>query len=172
MKKKFLTLAILFSSAAVANVTVPVNLVSEHGVDKQIGEITITETQYGLLFSPKLTELPPGIHGFHIHQNASCEPGMSNGKKVAAFSAGGHYDPDNTGKHMGPYNSDGHLGDLPALYVNTDGKADYPVLSPRITKLSQLKERSIMIHAGGDNHSDAPATLGGGGSRVACCIIE
>ncbi|EEN9077036.1 superoxide dismutase family protein, partial [Salmonella enterica subsp. enterica] len=166
-----LTLAILFSSAAVASVTVPVNLVSENGVDKRIGEITITETQYGLQFSPKLTDLPPGVHGFHIHKNANCEPDMSNGKKVAAFSAGGHYDPDNTGKHLGPYNPDGHLGDLPALYVNTDGKADYPVLSPRITRLSQIKGRSIMIHAGGDNHSDAPATLGEGGSRVACGLI-
>lgn len=172
MNKKFLTLVILFSSAAAANVTVPVNLVSEQGGGKRIGEITISETQYGLLFTPKLTDLPPGVHGFHIHENASCEPGLSNGKKVAAISAGGHYDPDKTGKHLGPYNPDGHIGDLPALYVNTDGKADYPVLSPRITKLSQIKERSIMIHAGGDNHSDSPATLGGGGSRVACGVIN
>ncbi|CAD5568909.1 superoxide dismutase family protein [Escherichia coli] len=172
MKKKILTLAFLFTSAATADVIVPVNLVSEQGIDKSIGEITITETRYGLLFTPQLTDLLPGVHGFHIHENASCEPGLINDKKVAALSAGGHYDPDNTGKHLGPYDPDGHLGDLPALYVNTDGKAEYPVLSTRITKLSQIKERSIMIHTGGDNHSDFPTTLGGGGSRVACGIIN
>jgi len=29
-----------------------------------------------------------------------------------------------------------------------------------------------MVHAGGDNHADAPAPLGGGGARVACGIIK
>ncbi len=31
--------------------------------------------------------------------------------------------------------------------------------------------RSIMIHAGGDNYSDTPARLGGGGARVACGVV-
>ena len=29
-------------------------------------------------------------------------------------------------------------------------------------------KRMIMIHAGGDNDSDLPAKLGGGGTRIAC----
>ena len=28
-----------------------------------------------------------------------------------------------------------------------------------------------MVHMGGDNHSDHPAPLGGGGARVACDVI-
>jgi len=28
-----------------------------------------------------------------------------------------------------------------------------------------------MVHAGGDNHADHPAPLGGGGERVACGVI-
>jgi Cu-Zn family superoxide dismutase len=28
-----------------------------------------------------------------------------------------------------------------------------------------------MIHAGGDNHADHPAPLGGGGARMACGVI-
>jgi Cu-Zn family superoxide dismutase len=28
-----------------------------------------------------------------------------------------------------------------------------------------------MVHAGGDNHSDHPAALGGGGARVACGVV-
>jgi Cu-Zn family superoxide dismutase len=28
-----------------------------------------------------------------------------------------------------------------------------------------------MLHAGGDNHSDHPAPLGGGGARIACGVI-
>jgi superoxide dismutase, Cu-Zn family len=29
-----------------------------------------------------------------------------------------------------------------------------------------------MIHSGGDNYSDAPAPLGGGGARIACGVIK
>ncbi len=29
-----------------------------------------------------------------------------------------------------------------------------------------------MVHKGGDNHSDHPQPLGGGGARVACGVIE
>ena len=28
-----------------------------------------------------------------------------------------------------------------------------------------------MVHAGGDNYSDMPVPLGGGGARVACGVI-
>jgi Cu-Zn family superoxide dismutase len=28
-----------------------------------------------------------------------------------------------------------------------------------------------MIHAGGDNHADHPAPLGGGGMRIACGVV-
>jgi Cu-Zn family superoxide dismutase len=70
-------------------------------------------------------------------------------------------------KHEGPYGN-GHLGDLPALYANGDGTATHPVLAPRI-KIADLKGRSLIIHAGGDNYSDHPKALGGGG---VCDIIE
>ena len=43
----------------------------------------------------------------------------------------------------------------------------HPVLGPRL-KLADLKGRALMVHAGGDNHADHPAPLGGGGARVAC----
>jgi len=29
-----------------------------------------------------------------------------------------------------------------------------------------------MIHAGGDNYSDEPAKLGGGGARMACGVVD
>ncbi|HNI38371.1 MAG TPA: superoxide dismutase family protein, partial [Pseudomonadales bacterium] len=67
---------------------------------------------------------------------------------------------------------DGHLGDLPALAVNTDGTATNPVLAPRLKSLAEIKARSLMLHAGGDNHADAPAPLGGGGARMACGVIN
>jgi Cu-Zn family superoxide dismutase len=38
--------------------------------------------------------------------------------------------------------------------------------------VEQIRGRSIMIHAGGDDYSDAPAPLGGGGARIACGAIH
>ena len=153
-----------------ASLEVPMNLVSADGAPQAIGSITIDETAYGLVFTPKLQSLPAGIHGFHVHENGSCEPGVKDDVKVAALAAGGHFDPQKTGKHLGPY-ADGHLGDLPAIYVTHDGIANYPVLAPRLKTLSQIKGHALMIHAGGDNHSDMPKPLGGGGERMACGVI-
>lgn len=174
MNRNIIALAVLlFSSAATAATTdVTVNLVNVNGTEQKIGDIAITETEYGLLFTPHLSSLPPGKHGFHIHENGSCATGMKDGKVVAALAAGGHFDPQQTKKHLGPYNSKGHLGDLPALYVSQDGQANYPVLAPRIKSISQIKGRAIMVHAGGDNDSDHPNPLGGGGERIACGIIK
>ena len=149
---------------------VPMNLVSADGAPQAIGSITISETPYGLLFTPNLKSLPVGVHGFHVHENGSCEPGMKDGVKGAALAAGGHFDPQKTGKHLGPY-ADGHLGDLPAVYVTADGMATYPVLAPRLKNLSEIKGHALMIHAGGDNHSNMPKPLGGGGDRVACGVM-
>ena len=157
-------------SAQAASLQVPVNLVSADGAPQPFCSITISESAYGLIFTPDLKSLPMGVHGFHIHENGSCEAGVKDGVKVAALAAGGHFDPEKTGKHLGPY-ADGHLGDLPALYVNMDGTSNNPVLAPRLKSLAQIQGHALMIHAGGDNHSDMPKPLGGGGERLVCGVI-
>lgn len=162
--------AVSFNSAFADTRSVPMNLVSATESPQPIGEVIISETPYGLLFTPNLKALPPGVHGFHVHANASCEAAMKDGVKVAAEAAGGHFDPGKSGKHLGPY-AQGHLGDLPAIYVGSDGMATYPVLAPRLKKLSEVKNHALMIHAGADNHSDTPKPLGGGGERMACGVI-
>jgi Cu-Zn family superoxide dismutase len=160
----------LSSVGVLADVVVPMNLVDQSGVGASAGEVTISQSRYGLVFTPSLQGLTTGVHGFHVHQNPSCDPKEKNGKMVAALAAGGHYDPAATGQHGTPW-GEGHLGDLPPLYVEADGSATQPVLAPRLN-LSDLNGRALMLHAGGDNHSDQPAALGGGGARVACGVIE
>ncbi|MBX4335756.1 superoxide dismutase family protein [Candidatus Bartonella raoultii] len=140
----------------------------KNSIKKPIGTIKIEESPYGLIFVPHLFSLPVGLHGFHVHEYPSCD--MKDG--VIGGAAGGHYDPDHTKKHLGPYNIHGHLGDLPELYVDDNGKAMMSVLAPKIKKLAEIKERSLIIHLGGDNQSDHPLPLGGGGARLACGIIK
>lgn len=170
LKTLLTTTAVPFCTLAYADVSVQMNLVGASGVGAPIGNVVISETQHGTVFTPALDGLPPGLHGFHVHEHPSCDPKEKDGKPVAALAAGGHYDPAGTKRHDTPW-GDGHLGDLPALYVDESGKATYPVLAPRL-KLADLKGRALMVHAGGDNHADHPAALGGGGARVACGIVE
>jgi superoxide dismutase, Cu-Zn family len=126
-----------------------------------LGNIVFTDTPYGLLISPTLTSLPAGAHGFHLHQNADCSD--------AGMKAGGHFDPQNTNSHEGPYGN-GHLGDLPVLFVGAEGNANTPLLAPRL-KITDLDGLAVMIHAGGDNYTNIPA-LGGGGERIGCGVIK
>lgn len=174
MKKSLiLVLAMAACSASVSALAaryVPMKLVDAQGNETAIGTITVTNTPYGLVFTPSLTGLPPGLHGFHVHQNPSCAPLEKDGKPVAALAAGGHLDLTGANKHGEPW-GDGHLGDLPALYVGHDGRATQPVLAPRL-KHEHLVARSLMIHAGGDNHADHPVVLGGGGARIACGVVD
>ena len=58
-----------------------------------------------------------------------------------------------------------------ALVVAADGKATLPVLAPRLG-VKDVTGHSIMIHEGGDNYSDQPKPLGGGGARIACGVIQ
>ena len=165
--------AILPLTLFAAETKVALSFATAEGMGEKIGEITISETKYGLVFTPSLKGVPAGIHGFHVHVNPSCEPSKApDGKVTPAGAAGGHFDPKATNAHKGPYSDEGHLGDLPALYADANGDVTTPVLAPKLTSLDQIKGRSLMLHAGGDNHSDHPAVLGGGGARVACGVIK
>lgn len=156
------------SFAAIADIVVPMTLVDEKGIGASVGQVTISESPYGLVFSPALTGVAVGLHGFHVHANPSCMPKEKDGKMVAALGAGGHYDPQDTKRHGTPW-GDGHLGDLPPLFVDAGGNANQPVLAPRL-KMADMKGRALMVHVGGDNHSDHPAALGGGGARMVCGV--
>lgn len=171
MKKTALLVACLSLAVAghAADLMVTMNEVNANGVGSGIGTVTIVQTPYGLVFEPKLKGLVPGLHGFHVHEHPSCAPAEDNGKMVPAKAAGGHLDPASTKRHGSPW-GDGHLGDLPTLFVAADGTATHPVLAPRL-RLADVKQRSLMIHAGGDNYSDDPKPLGGGGARAACGVV-
>ena len=171
MKPKLMALFFMLCAGnALSQTKVQMQMVDAKGISADIGQVSITESKYGLVFTPSLKGVSPGLHGFHLHQNPSCEAKEQDGKMVPALAAGGHYDPADTKRHGLPW-GDGHLGDLPALYVDAQGNANQPVLAPRL-KLADLAGRSLMVHAGGDNHADHPEPLGGGGARVACGVIR
>lgn len=138
----------------------------EKASEKNVSEVQPLEIETDL----NLPGVPQGQYGFHLHENPSCAPGEKNGKQELGLAAGGHFDPHNTHKHLGPNNPSGHLGDLPVLVVGKRGRAQNTLEAPRLT-LSDVVNHSVMIHAGGDNYSDSPKPLGGGGARRFCGVI-
>jgi len=158
----FVAIAALLCSISGLAQVVEVNRV-QGAKTEALGTVRFEQHASGVLITPNLHGLTPGPHGFHLHAKPSC---ADNG-----MAAGGHFDPGSTGVHHGPYSDKGHLGDLPVLWVDQEGRATVPVLAPRL-KMSDLQGLSLMIHAGGDNYSDKPAKLGGGGVRVGCGVIS
>lgn len=139
--------------------------------NKPMGIVEFKQTNVGLLVNVDLQNLPTGDHGFHVHENPDCSNiEDKEGNTHFAQGAGGHYDPLNTGKHLGP-NGNGHKGDLPYLTVDEKGKVKTQFYLQNTTA-SELKNRSIIVHNGPDNYSDTPTPLGGGGARIACGIIQ
>jgi len=164
------SLAMISMPSLADDVTVTVNKIDEKGIGEAIGTVKLSDSPTGLMLTPKLKGLAPGMHGFHIHENGDCGTKEKEGKVVAGLAAGGHFDPSKAGKHEGPAGA-GHMGDLPVLNVGADGTATHTVSAGRV-KLADVKGHAIIIHEGGDNFSDQPKPLGGGGPRVACGIIK
>jgi superoxide dismutase, Cu-Zn family len=161
-------LMLLASLAAEAKTaTVAMNKIDESGLAASIGVIQLEDTKDGLRLTPSLNGLPPGQHGFHVHEKSDCGSADDKGKKTAGMAAGGHLDPKHSGKHLGPESTEGHSGDLPILTVDDKGAAQTAVIAPHL-KVDDLLGHSLMIHANGDNYSDQPKPLGGGGARIAC----
>jgi superoxide dismutase, Cu-Zn family len=174
---RFVAVALLLLGCSAAraaksakSVKVTMNTVTADGVGKSIGTITVKEGKDGVTIEPKLKGLTPGEHGFHIHEKPSCDPADKDGKKTAAQAAGGHFDPDTTKAHKGP-GGGGHKGDLPKLVVSDKGEAKDKIEVKGLT-LADFDGKSLMIHEGGDNYSDTPKPLGGGGARIACGVVK
>lgn len=149
------------------SITVQMNKVSADGVGDSAGSITITEMSGGLVFKPALLGLEQGEHGFHLHQNPSCEPAMKEEQRQAAAAAGSHFDPANTNQHAGP-DGNGHLGDLPRLRI-TDNATQQDVIAKQLT-LDDVKNRALVVHQGADDYSTNPS--GDSGAAIACGVIR
>jgi superoxide dismutase, Cu-Zn family len=177
MKRSAVALIVLASLflvpgfAVAAELRVEIRQATPTGPGGLLGTVMISDGPSGAIVKTALKGLPPGPHGFHIHENGSCQPTTDNGQPIPAGGAGGHLDPQHTGKHEGPAGN-GHLGDMPVLEVAGDGGATQTLTAPHIKDVGVLRGKSVVIHIGGDNYSDQPQPLGGGGARIACGVIE
>jgi superoxide dismutase, Cu-Zn family len=136
---------------------------------RRIGMATLIGRRDGVVVRMHVQGLPPGPHGTHIHEAASCIPPDFE-------SAGPHFDHTGAG-HDHSSQQGHHSGDLPNLVVGEDGKGDMDVLVPGLTLegdgLHSLFRRggtSIVIHEDVDDMKSEPS--GHSGPRIACGVIR
>ncbi len=134
-----------------------------------IGTATLIETPSGLLITAKIANLPPGIHGFHIHEVGRCDPA------TGFESAGGHFNPGGT-KHGYMVEGGPHAGDMPNQTVSNDGVLMAEVFKTDLTLGSGkggLKDQdgsAIEVHATADDYRSQPS--GAAGDRLACGVVQ
>ncbi|MUK88717.1 superoxide dismutase family protein [Ornithinibacillus sp. L9] len=143
-----------------------VSLVNSSG--ERIGEAKLEQRQDGVNITLEATGLPPGTHGFHIHEVGKCQPPTFG-------SAEGHFNPTQKG-HGFNHPEGPHAGDLPNIDVAEDGTVKAEVLAEHVTlqkgeEHSLLKEggTALMIHSDADDYESQPA--GDAGERIACGVI-
>jgi Cu-Zn family superoxide dismutase len=155
----------------------------QESANKEKANTPVTEVQVDV----QVTGLPPGKHGFHVHENGSCSPTFT--------AAGGHFDgaspsgsPTNPNGNTNPdANHPYHMGDLPNLVADADGEAELHYTTSRIslgpTQKPPLPQAplslfppdhpngaAVIIHAGEDTGQPGVAGNAGGG-RIACGVV-
>lgn len=181
-------LAFISTTAAAQTARAQSALKDRDGHD--VGRVTFEQVANGVLIKAELHDLPPGVHGFHVHAVGRCEPPFA--------TAGGHFNPADR-KH-GFANADGpHAGDLPNLHVGPDGKVAVEFFVARIelnegpsnAEAGGRAQRavgavqgfldqgpydvfdqdgsSVVVHAGTDDYTTDPA--GNSGDRIACGVL-
>lgn len=129
-----------------------------------------TELLPTVLIVVEVFGLEPGtVHGCHIHETGKCEPNFK--------AAGGHFDPGPYGMTNPDANHPFHMGDIPNLTADEEGRAFFEHRTSRITlsagPLSLFDEdgSAIIVHVDPDMGTTGQKG-GAGGARLACGIIE
>lgn len=139
-------LALAPAPTLAATVHTTLHLAAASGPGAEVGSMTITDSPQGAKIILDLHGLPPGPRGLHVHQEGFCAASNGpDGALVRAGAAGPHFDPDRTGRHMGPEGRS-HLGDLPRVEVAPNGTARATMTAPRVKAVSALQGRALVLH--------------------------
>ena len=130
-----------------------------------VGKVDFVQKGGKVVVTASVTGLPPGPHGFHIHEKGDCSSGDG-------MSAGGHFNP--LGKpHAAPTTADRHAGDMPMLVADASGRATLTTELDVITigsGAADIAGRSVIVHKDPDDFKTQPT--GNAGARLACGVIR
>ena len=134
----------------------------------EIGTVSFAESGDGVTISIQAEGLPPGVKGIHVHETGVCTP-------PDFTSAGSHFNP--THKEHGFDNPKGfHLGDLPNIEVDANGKVSAEVTTAEFTmkpgaanSILDNDGSALVIHEKADDYKTDPS--GNSGVRIACAAV-
>ncbi|HUP23146.1 MAG TPA: superoxide dismutase family protein [Thermoanaerobaculia bacterium] len=149
---------------AMAQPTTAQAVLRSHADYEVAGTVRFEQTGDQVAITAGLSGLPPGQHGFHIHETGDCS-------HPEFETAGDHFNP--TGNDHGGPQGVAHAGDLGNITAGEDGTVGYALDSARIT----LREgptsalgRALVVHRDTDQLDVQPD--GNAGPRIACGVIE
>lgn len=126
------------------------------------GEVHLVRTPGGVQVSAEFTGVPPGPHGWHVHEYGDCSDPVSSsmGSHLDFAALGG--DPPNTGIIT---------GDLGPLEADERGYASESgtVAVLEAEDLGYLNGRAVVVHAGPNDPTQPPA--GAAGPAIACGVL-
>lgn len=126
------------------------------------GDVRFTQTGNDTLVEINLTNLSPGVHGFHVHEKGDCSA-------PDAMTAGGHFNPEGN-PHGGPEGPH-HLGDIGNITAGSDGSVNMNIHVKGLPLKgdNSIVGRAVVVHSAPDDFSTQPS--GNSGKRVACGVI-
>ena len=169
LRSLFTLLALLCATAAFGQDNMPsahADIVNAQG--QKIGTATLTQSSGGMHIDLNATQLPPGVHGIHVHAVGKCEgPDFK--------TAGGHFNPD--AKKHGKDNPEGpHAGDLMNIVVDAKGNSKAALVTSSVTlgpgpnTLFHEGGSALVIHEKEDDYKTDPS--GNSGARIACGVVQ
>jgi Cu-Zn family superoxide dismutase len=110
-----------------------------------------------------LTGVPPGVHGFHVHDKGDCGNNGNN--------AGGHFNPTNM-VHGDPLAQSHHAGDFGNVTADANGEVHTRLETHSVTvkegALSVIGH-AVVLHGNPDDLVTQPS--GNAGPRIACGVV-
>lgn len=110
-----------------------------------------------------LTKVPPGVHGFHVHDKGDCS---DNGN-----AAGGHFNPMNM-PHAAPDAQSHHAGDFGNVTADANGEVHTKFNTTSLTVhqgMNSVVGHAVILHANADDLTTQPS--GNAGPRIGCGVV-
>jgi Cu-Zn family superoxide dismutase len=130
------------------------------------GTVTLSANHDGtVMIEVALKNVPPGVHGFHIHEKGDCGD--------SGNAAGGHFNPA-ASQHGDPASPPHHAGDFGNVTADANGNVNATFTSHSITLDNTMATSAVgkafILHANPDDLKTQPT--GNAGGRIACGVVE
>ncbi len=132
------------------------------------GTVRVIQVHGAAAFRVEAENLPPGVHGAHIHAVGRCDP-------PGFASAGPHWNP--SARQHGRENPAGaHFGDAPNITIGSDGRGSLEFEIPGVwvrrgtSPMIDADGAAFVIHANADDYRTDPS--GNSGDRIACAVLR